>query len=80
MLLHNDEIQDVDVCGRGPMRMHLFRPAGLGRYSGVLMFSEIYQVTAPIRRLEVTLLIVRRLTQGRPQSPAFIRPTFIPEL
>lgn len=51
MLLHNDKIQDVDVSDSGPMRMHLFRPAGEGRYPGVLMFSEIYQVTAPIRRL-----------------------------
>ena len=35
----------------GPMRTHLFRPAGDGRFPGVVLFSEIYQVTAPIRRL-----------------------------
>lgn len=51
MILRSDEVQDVDVAGSGPMRMHLFRPAGDGRFPGVLLFSEIYQVTAPIRRL-----------------------------
>jgi carboxymethylenebutenolidase len=33
------------------MRLHLFRPAIEGRFPGILLFSEIYQVTAPIRRL-----------------------------
>ncbi|WP_242137080.1 dienelactone hydrolase family protein [Sphingomonas sp. TREG-RG-20F-R18-01] len=51
MILRSDEFQDVDVAGGGPMRMHLFRPAIDGRLPGVLLFSEIYQVTAPIRRL-----------------------------
>ncbi|MCC9657235.1 dienelactone hydrolase family protein [Rhodopirellula halodulae] len=34
----------------GPMRTHLFRPDGPGRYPGVILFSEIYQMTAPIAR------------------------------
>lgn len=51
MILRSDETQDVEVPGSGPMRMHLFRPAIEGRFPGVLLFSEIYQVTAPIRRL-----------------------------
>lgn len=51
MILRSDETQDVEVPGAGAMRMHLFRPAGEGRFPGVLLFSEIYQVTAPIRRL-----------------------------
>ncbi|WP_294392216.1 dienelactone hydrolase family protein [uncultured Sphingomonas sp.] len=51
MILRSDETRDVDVPGSGPMRMHLFRPAVEGRFPGVLLFSEIYQVTAPIRRL-----------------------------
>lgn len=51
MILRSDEIQDVEVPGSGAMRMHLFRPAIEGRFPGVLLFSEIYQVTAPIRRL-----------------------------
>ncbi|KQN32705.1 dienelactone hydrolase family protein [Sphingomonas sp. Leaf38] len=51
MILHSDETQDVDVPRSGAMRMHLFRPAVEGRFPGILLFSEIYQVTAPIRRL-----------------------------
>lgn len=51
MIVHSDETQDVAVPGGGAMRMHLFRPAVAGRFPGVLLFSEIYQVTAPIRRL-----------------------------
>ncbi|WP_448662126.1 dienelactone hydrolase family protein [Sphingomonas sp. CJ20] len=51
MILRSDETLDVDVPGGGAMRMHLFRPAIEGRFPGVLLFSEIYQVTAPIRRL-----------------------------
>jgi carboxymethylenebutenolidase len=34
----------------GPMRSLLTRPAGEGRFPGVLLFSEIFQVTGPIRR------------------------------
>jgi len=41
----------VAVPGHGTMRIHLFRPAIEGRFPGVLFFSEIYQVTGPIRRL-----------------------------
>ena len=55
MILRSDETQDVDVPGGGPMRMHLFRPAVEGRFPGLLLFSEIYQVTAPIRRLAAML-------------------------
>ena len=52
MIIRTDENADIDVPGAaGPMRLHLFRPATEGRYPGVLFFSEIYQVTAPIRRL-----------------------------
>lgn len=39
----------------GPMRMHLFRPAAPGRYPAVLFFSEIFQVTGPIRRTAAML-------------------------
>jgi carboxymethylenebutenolidase len=51
MIVHSHETQDVAVSGSGSMRLHLFRPAGDGSYPGILLFSEIYQVTAPIRRL-----------------------------
>ncbi len=61
MIIRDDETLDVPVPGRdgapaGAMRLHLFRPAipgkgPDGRVPGVLFFSEIYQVTTPIRRL-----------------------------
>ncbi len=40
---------------RGPMRAHLFRPSRPGRWPSVLLFSEIFQVTPPIRRLAAAL-------------------------
>ncbi|USI73368.1 dienelactone hydrolase family protein [Sphingomonas morindae] len=51
MIIQSDEWADVPVAGGGAMRIHLFRPAVPGRFPGVLLFSEIYQVTDPIRRL-----------------------------
>lgn len=39
----------------GPMRTHLFRPDGPGRYPGVILYSEIYQMTAPIARTAAVL-------------------------
>jgi carboxymethylenebutenolidase len=34
----------------GPMRTLIFRPAAGGRYPGIVLFSEIFQITGPIRR------------------------------
>src|SRR4029453_6320475 len=34
----------------GPMRPYVLRPAAAGRYPGIVLFSEIFQVTGPIRR------------------------------
>lgn len=34
----------------GAMRTYVFRPAASGKYPGILLFSEIFQVTGPIRR------------------------------
>jgi carboxymethylenebutenolidase len=39
----------------GPMRTHIVRPAAPGRYPGIQLFSEIFQVTAPIHRTAVQL-------------------------
>ena len=50
MILLSDDFIDVPAA-RGVMRTHIFRPAAEGRFPGVALFSEIYQVTAPIRRL-----------------------------
>jgi len=51
MIIRSDEFRDLPASDGGVMRTHLFRPAIDGRFPGVLLFSEIYQVTEPIRRL-----------------------------
>jgi carboxymethylenebutenolidase len=38
-----------------PMRTHIVRPAAQGKYPGIVLFSEIFQVTGPIRRTAVQL-------------------------
>lgn len=55
MILRSDETTDVDVPGSGAMRIHWFRPAVEGTFPGLVLYSEIYQVTAPIRRLAAML-------------------------
>ena len=50
MIIRSDETADI-ATPSGSMRLHLFRPAVPGKFPGVLLFSEIYQVTDPIRRL-----------------------------
>lgn len=49
MTIREPEIVEL-VTASGPMRTHVFRPTGEGRHAGILLFSEIFQVTAPIRR------------------------------
>src|SRR4051812_34125155 len=39
----------------GPMRTYVFRPSAPGRYPGLLLYSEIFQVTDPIRRTAALL-------------------------
>src|SRR5687768_11496225 len=39
----------------GAMRTYLFRPAAPGTYPGIVVFSEIFQVTGPIRRTAALL-------------------------
>jgi carboxymethylenebutenolidase len=51
MIIRSDETADIPVAGTGSMRLHLFRPNVDGQFPGLLFFSEIYQVTDPIRRL-----------------------------
>jgi carboxymethylenebutenolidase len=50
MILETSEFVDLPTL-TGPMRTHLFRPKAAGRYPGILFYSEIFQVTAPIRRM-----------------------------
>src|ERR1700761_1962619 len=33
------------------MRTHIFRPVAAGKYPGIVFYSEIFQVTGPIRRM-----------------------------
>lgn len=49
MTLLDSEFNDLETPS-GLMRTHLFRPAIPGRYPGILLFSEIFHVTGPIRR------------------------------
>ncbi len=50
MIIADTEAVDLSTP-TGPMRCHLFRPEAAGRYPGVVLYSEIYQVTEPIRRI-----------------------------
>ncbi len=54
MILRSDEIADLPTPN-GPMRSYLFRPVEEGRYSGIVLYSEIFQVTGPVRRLAALL-------------------------
>lgn len=39
----------------GPMRTFVYRPSAPGKYPAIVFFSEIFQVTAPIRRTAALL-------------------------
>jgi carboxymethylenebutenolidase len=39
----------------GPMRTYVYRPVAKGRYPGLVLFSEIFQRTGPIRRTAALL-------------------------
>jgi carboxymethylenebutenolidase len=49
MLTLDSETIDLPTPS-GPMRTCIFRPAPEGRFPGVVLFSEIFQITGPIRR------------------------------
>ena len=50
------EPESIDLpTPSGPMRTYVFRPQAPGRYPGLLLFSEIFQVTGPIRRTAALL-------------------------
>src|SRR5271156_5900532 len=54
MIIVNDEYVTLDAP-KGPMRPHIVRPAAPGRSPGILFYSEIFQITAPIRRTAAML-------------------------
>lgn len=48
--------ESVDLATpTGPMRTHLVRPNEGGRYPAIILYSEIFQVTEPIRRMAMTI-------------------------
>jgi hypothetical protein len=54
MIIKDAESVDIHTS-TGSMRTYLFRPAAEGRYPGLVLFSEIFQVTGPIRRTAAML-------------------------
>ena len=54
MTLTDHEFVDLDTP-TGPMRTFVFRPTAPGKYPGILLYSEIFQVTGPIRRTAAML-------------------------
>ena len=49
MTIKDDIVVDIHTPS-GPMRTYIFRPAGEAKYPGVILYSEIFQATGPIRR------------------------------
>ena len=54
MTIKDDETIDIETP-TGPMRTYILRPVAEGRYPGLVLFSEIFQVTGPIRRTAAML-------------------------
>jgi carboxymethylenebutenolidase len=54
MVILDTEFVDLDTPS-GPMRTHIARPVAPGKYPGIVFFSEIFQVTGPIRRTAAML-------------------------
>ena len=49
MIIRDDEVHDLPTP-TGPMRTYVFRPVAEGQYPGLVLYSEIFQMTGPIRR------------------------------
>ena len=43
MIIHESYV-DLEVPGSGTMRAHVFKPNCEGKFGGVVVYSEIYQV------------------------------------
>ena len=54
MTIQDNDWADIETLS-GPMRTCVFRPAAPGRYPGIVLYSEIFQVTGPIRRTAALL-------------------------
>jgi carboxymethylenebutenolidase len=53
MILHEDVVDLTTPTG--PMRTYIQHPVAPGQYPGLLFYSEIYQVTSPVRRTAAML-------------------------
>jgi len=49
MIIKDDLVGEI-ATPTGPMRTYLFRPMAEGKYPGIILYSEIFQMTAPIKR------------------------------
>ncbi len=54
MTIIDSESADIPTP-TGPMRTYVFRPVTGGRYPGLVLYSEIFQATGPIRRMAAML-------------------------
>jgi len=54
MTIKDNEFVDLKTA-TGAMRTYIFRPQAEGRYPGILLYSEIFQATGPIRRTAALL-------------------------
>ena len=54
MIVAEREHADLDTP-YGPMRTYVYRPAEDGPHPGLVLFSEIFQVTAPVERMAIQL-------------------------
>lgn len=55
MILKDDLVQDIPTAN-GPMRTYFFRPAVQNtQFPGIVLYSEIFQMTGPIRRFATFL-------------------------
>lgn len=54
MTIIDNESVELDTL-KGKMRTHIARPAAKGKYPGIVFFSEIFQITSPIRRTAAML-------------------------
>ena len=49
MTIKDDLVEELPTPA-GPMRTYIFKPAAEGKFPGVVLYSEIFQATGPIRR------------------------------
>ncbi len=54
MTVNDSETAEIQTAS-GAMQTALFQPAENGRYPGLILYSEIFQITAPIRRTATLL-------------------------